>query len=57
MYHIVEALNDIEMFDCLGGNDGQSGPDDELIEDRLFGFKAILIWTINDWSVKMNVQC
>jgi hypothetical protein len=41
-HHLVEALNNIEMFDYLGANEGRSGSDDELVEDRLFGSKAML---------------
>jgi hypothetical protein len=51
-HHHVEMLNDIEMFNCLGSNEGQLRLDDELAEDRLFDSKAALIWIINDWSVK-----
>jgi hypothetical protein len=47
-HHLVEALNDIEIFNCLGANEGRSRFDDELAEDRLFSYKAVLIWIIND---------
>jgi hypothetical protein len=56
-HHPVETLNDIEMFDYLCANEGQSRPDYELAKDRLFGSKSALIWIINDWSIKKNVQC
>jgi hypothetical protein len=56
-HHSVETLNDIEMFDYLSAYEGRLKPDDELAEDILFSSKAVLIWIINDWSVKKNVQC
>jgi hypothetical protein len=56
-HHPVKALNNIETFDCLGTNECQSRPNDELAKNILFGSKATLIWTINDSSVKKNVQC
>jgi hypothetical protein len=42
-HHPEEVLNDIEMFDCLGANEGRSSPNDELAEDRLFSSKTTLI--------------
>jgi hypothetical protein len=56
-YHPVEALNDIKMFDYLGANEDRSRPDDKLAKNILFSSKSVLIWIINDWSVKKNIQC
>jgi hypothetical protein len=50
--HLVEALNNFEMFDRLGANESRLGPDGELAENRIFASKSALSWIIYDWSVK-----
>jgi hypothetical protein len=47
-HHPVEALNNFEMFDCLGVNESLLGPNDELAENRIFASKSALNWVICD---------
>jgi hypothetical protein len=49
--HLVEALNNFEMFDRLGANEFRLGPDNELAENKIFASKSVLNWVICDWSV------
>jgi hypothetical protein len=44
--HLVEALNNFEMFDHLGANESRLGHDDELAENRIFTSKLALNWVI-----------
>jgi hypothetical protein len=55
-HYPVEALNNFEMFDCLGANESLLGLDDELAENKIFASKSALNWVICDWSVRKNVQ-
>jgi hypothetical protein len=40
--HLVEALNNFEMFDRLGTNEARLGLDDELAENKIFTSKSTL---------------